>query len=103
MEVPIPTCSLVSLAIRHWEDRLANSGRETDLEGCEEEPCDDDNVSELGEDGQTVFRSEGTDGVAYVLSQLRDHGGRERGQDTDVLHYLMQYKFQADKGLQVPG
>jgi hypothetical protein len=74
-EVPISACALVGPAIGHREDCPRESRRETDLEDGEKEPRDDDNISQLGENGEAVLGSKGSDGVANVLSQLGDHDG----------------------------
>lgn len=87
MSEPILACSLVSLAIREREEDLADGRRKTELEGGEEEPRNDDDISELGEDVEAVLVREGTDSVAHVLPQLRDHDGRRQGRG--VSHYLM--------------
>ena len=71
------------------------------MEGGEEEPCDDDNVSELGENAQTVFRSEGTDGVTYVLSKLGDHDGERTRRGRVPLPHVIQ--FQAEQRPTSPG
>ena len=74
-DAPISACPLVGLAIGHREERPRDSRREAELEGGEEEPRDDDDISQLGENAEAVFRSKGSDGIANVLSQLSDHDG----------------------------
>lgn len=76
--VPVSTCPLVGLAVPDREKGLTDGGRETDLEDGEKKPGDDHNVSKLGENGEAVFHSKGTGGVAYLETKLGDHGGRRQ-------------------------
>ena len=97
MEVPISACPLVGLAIGHREDCPRDGRRETDLEDGEEEPRDDDDISQLGEDGEAVLRSKGSDGVANVLSQLGDHDGRQDGNTLSLPHVIASRRTKANK------
>lgn len=75
MEVPISARPLVGLAIRNGEEGPRDERGETELEGGEEEPRDDDNIRQVGEKTEGVFRSKGTGGVAKMVSKLGDHDG----------------------------
>lgn len=77
------------------------------MQSGEKEPRDDDDVSELWETAEAVFCGEGTDGVTYVLSKLRDHDGEratwEKEEDKTaccILPHVIQFK--TNKSLQGP-